>query len=91
MSRIEVGLNPTIKERMSVRQHTSYVDLYDTVTNVERVMKEHNNYFNEQGVPRGRRTTEGTSRCKSRTFDPLGVNTRAITIGEASTLIHGLR
>jgi len=33
---------------MSVRQYASYVDLYDTVVNVERVMKERNNYFNEQ-------------------------------------------
>jgi len=27
MPRFEVGLNPTIKERMSIRQYTSYVDL----------------------------------------------------------------
>ena len=34
MNRIEAGLNPTIKERMSVRQYASYVDLYDTAINV---------------------------------------------------------
>ena len=39
MNRFEAGLNPTIKEKMSVRQHTSYVDLYDTAVNVERGMK----------------------------------------------------
>ena len=48
MNRFEAGLNPTIKERMSVRQYASYVDLYDTAVNVERVMKEWSNYFNEQ-------------------------------------------
>jgi len=40
-------LNPTINERMSVREYTSYVDLYDTAVNVERAMKERNNYVNE--------------------------------------------
>ena len=29
MNRFEAGLNPDIKERMSVRQYTSYVDLYN--------------------------------------------------------------
>jgi len=33
---------------MSIRQYASYVDLYDTVVNVERAMKERSNYFNEQ-------------------------------------------
>jgi len=48
MNQFEVRLNPTIKERISVHQYTSYVDLYDTMVNVERVMKERSNYFNEQ-------------------------------------------
>jgi len=48
MSRFEAELNPTIIERMLVRQYTSYVDLYDTADNVERAMKERNNYFNKQ-------------------------------------------
>ena len=48
MSRFEAGLNPTIKERMSVCQYASYVDLYDTAVNVERAMKERSSYFNEQ-------------------------------------------
>jgi len=53
MSRFEAGLNPIIKERMSVRQYASYVDLYDTAVNVERAMKEQSNYFNgQQGTKR---------------------------------------
>jgi len=48
MNRFEAGLNPTIKERMSVCQYTSYVDLYDTAVNVERAMKETSKYFNKQ-------------------------------------------
>ena len=48
MDRFEARLNPTIKERMSIRQYTSYVDLYDTAINVERALKERSNYFNEQ-------------------------------------------
>jgi len=47
MNRFEAGLNPTIKERMSVQQYASYVDLYDTAVNVERAMKERSHYFNE--------------------------------------------
>ena len=47
MNRFEAGLNPTIKERMSVRQCTLYVDLHDIAVNVERAMKEQSNYFNE--------------------------------------------
>jgi len=35
MNLFEAGLNPTIKERMSVRQYTSYIDLYDNAVNVE--------------------------------------------------------
>jgi len=53
MNRFEVGLNPIIKERMSVCQYTSYMDLYDTAANIERAMKEMIDYFNEQrGVKR---------------------------------------
>jgi len=48
MNWFEVGLNPTIKERMSVRQYTSFMDLYDITANVERAVKERNNYFNGQ-------------------------------------------
>jgi len=48
INRFKAGLNLGIKERMSVRQYASYVDLYDTAVNVERVMKERSNYFNEQ-------------------------------------------
>ena len=45
-NRFEAGLNPNIKERLSVCQYTSYVDLYDTAVNVERTMKEKSNYLN---------------------------------------------
>jgi len=48
MNRFEAGLNPTMKERMSVRQYVSYVDQYDNAVNVERAMKERISYFNEQ-------------------------------------------
>jgi len=47
-NRFEAGLKPTIKQRISVRQYASYVDLYDTAVNIEQVMKEWSNYFNEQ-------------------------------------------
>jgi len=48
MNWFEAEHNPTIKERMSIRQYTSYIDLYDTAVNIERAMKEQSNYFNEQ-------------------------------------------
>jgi len=55
MNRFEAEVNPTIKEQMSVRQYTSYVDLYNSAVNIERAMKERSNYFNEQwGVKRKR-------------------------------------
>ena len=47
MNYFEARLSPNIKERMLVHQCTSYVDLYSTVVNVERAVKERNNYFNE--------------------------------------------
>ena len=40
-------LNSNIKERMSVSQYISYKDLFDTAVNVERVMKEKNDHYNE--------------------------------------------
>ena len=40
MNRFEARLNLTIKERMSVRQYTSYVDLHGTAVNVEKVVNE---------------------------------------------------
>ena len=48
MNQFEAGLNPSIKESMSIWQYASYVDLYNTAVNVERVMKERSNSFNEQ-------------------------------------------
>jgi len=47
MNRFEAELNPNIKERISVHQYTSYVELYGIAVNVERPMKERNNHFNE--------------------------------------------
>jgi len=48
MNRFEAWINLGIKERISVQQYTFYVDLYDIAVNVERVMRERSNYFNEQ-------------------------------------------
>jgi len=47
MNYLEVGLNPNINERIFVHQNTAYMGLYDTATNVDRVMKKRNNYFSE--------------------------------------------
>ena len=60
MNRFEAGLNPTIKERMSVQQYVSYVDLYDTKVNVERAMKEHSHYFSEQRGTKRKGDNRGT-------------------------------
>jgi len=54
MNQFEARLNPTVKEKMSVHQYASYVHLYDTAVNVERVMKERSNYFNEQRGTKGK-------------------------------------
>ena len=59
MNWFEAGLNPTIKERMSVRQYASYINLYDTVVNIERAMKELSNYFNEQRGTKRKRDNRG--------------------------------
>jgi len=48
MNRFNAGLNPTIKERLSVHQYASYIDLCDTAVNVEQAAKERSNYFNKQ-------------------------------------------
>ena len=48
MNHFEAGLNPNIKERMYVCQYISYKDLYDIVVNVERALKEKNEYYKEQ-------------------------------------------
>ena len=53
-------MNSAIKERMSVRQYASYVDVYDTAVNVERAMKERSNYFNEQRGTKGKRDNQGS-------------------------------
>ena len=91
MNRFEARLNPTIKERMSVRQYISYVDLYDTAVNVERAMKEESNYFNEQRGVKRNRITDGTFNRRSSTADHLGISTRTTMLMEASILMHDLR
>ena len=45
MNHFEVGLNPNKKEC----QYTSYEDMYDTAINIERAMKEKNEFYNQQG------------------------------------------
>jgi len=60
MNRFEVGLNPTIKERMSMRQYASSVGLYDTAVNVKRTMKERSHYFNEQRGTKKKGDNRGT-------------------------------
>ena len=47
MNYFEVGLNPNLKERMSVWQYISYEDMHDIAVNVERAMKEKNEFYNE--------------------------------------------
>ena len=94
MNWFEVGLNPTIKERMSIRQYTSYIDLYDTTVNVERVMKEQSNYFDEQrGAKRKGDNWDnwGTFSHNSRTVDLLGASTLATSIEVASIPIDDAR
>ena len=48
MNCFKAGLHPNIKKRMSIRQYSSYEDLYDTAANMERAMKEKDDYYNEQ-------------------------------------------
>ena len=55
MNPFEAKLNPSLKEQMSVRHYTLYEDMYDTAVTVKRVMKERNEFYNEQrGVKRRR-------------------------------------
>jgi len=75
MNQFEAQLNPTIKERTSVRQYASYVDLYDTAVNVERVMREWSNYFNEQRGTKRKGITGVTSNCKSNIIGLPGIST----------------
>jgi len=47
MNRFEVGINLSLKERISVWHYTLYEDMYDTTVNMERVMKQTNKFYNE--------------------------------------------
>ena len=91
MNWFEAILNPTINERMSVCQYTSYVDLYDAVINVERAIKKRSNYFNEQwGVMRTGDNGE-TSNHRSNTSSLLGISTQTTTLRKASTPMCSLK
>jgi len=72
MNRFEARLNPTIKERMSVRQYASYIDVYDTTINVERAMKERSHYFNEQRGTKRKGDNQGTFRTQEQNCRPVG-------------------
>ena len=48
MNQFKAGLNPGIKEKMSIRHYTLYEDMYDAAVNVENVTKEKNEFSNEQ-------------------------------------------
>jgi len=47
MNRFQAGLNPSLKERMSVQHYTSYEDMCDATINLERAMNERNEFYNE--------------------------------------------
>ena len=85
MNRFETRLNPATKERMSVHQYTSYVDLYDTVVNVEKAMKERSNYFNEQWETKRKGDNRGNFQPHKQCRRPTGINTQTIILVEAST------
>jgi len=46
MNQFEAGLNLSLKEWMSVRRYNLY-DMYDTVVNLKRAMRERNELYNE--------------------------------------------
>ena len=48
MNHFKAGLNTSLKERMSVRHHTSYEDMYQIAISVQRAMKERNEFYSEQ-------------------------------------------
>ena len=48
MNYFKLRVNLNLKEKMSVRQYILYEDMCDTTVNVERAMKEKNEFYNEQ-------------------------------------------
>jgi len=72
MNLFEARLNLTMKGRMSVCQYTSYVDLYDTVVKVERVMKERSNYFNKQRGIKRKEDNRGNFQLQEQYCRPTG-------------------
>ena len=85
MNRFKARLNLDIKKRMSMCQYASYVDLYNTTVNMERAMREWNNYFNERGVE----INERTSTLKSRTRGLPGATIPTMMHMESNTTTIG--
>ena len=48
MKHFEAWLNPNFKGKMSVHRYTYYEDMYETVVNDERAIKEKNEFYNKQ-------------------------------------------
>ena len=90
MNRFEARLNHDIKERMLARQYPSYVGLYDVAVNVERTIKERNNYFNEQRGIKRKDDQQGASTLKSRTKGLPGTTIPTTMYVEANTPTLGL-
>jgi len=86
----KAGLNPNIKKRMSMRQYTSYVDLCDTAANMERAIKERNNYFSENAELTEREISERTFTFKVRIRDLPGTAIITIMHMEANNPTIGL-
>ena len=90
MNRFETGLNPDIKERMSVHRYASYVDLYDTAVNAVRVIRERSNYFNDQHGIKRKGNQQENSTSKNHTRGLLETITPTITCAGPSILTPDL-
>jgi len=91
MNRFEARLNPTIKKRMPVRQYTFYVDLYDTMVNVERAMKERSHYFNEQRGAKRKGDNRETFQTQEQCRRPVEDNTQVVSAEGANIPTPGPR
>ena len=65
MNCYETRLNPNLKERMSVHQYTSYKDMYDTTVNMERMIKEKNEFYIDQRGKKRKGASEKSTLSKS--------------------------
>ena len=45
MNRFKAGLNPDLKEPMSIRHYTLCKEMYDTIVNIERAIRESNEFY----------------------------------------------